>query len=130
MSRLLSSPHLHSSERSAAQVSALLRTGIGLLAMLLVSCSASATPTAVPTEMPTPVPTMIPTSPPSQFIILAYATEGIIADIIPYEKLTHINYAFLTPKTDGTFNPINNAWKLKQIVRDAHQHDIKVCISV
>jgi len=130
MPRLLSSPHLHWSERSAAQVSALLRTGIGLLAILLVSCSALATPTAAPTEMPTPVPTMIPTSPPSQFIILAYATEGIIADIIPYDKLTHINYAFLTPKADGTFNPINNGWKLKQIVATGHTKNVKVLISV
>jgi GH18 family chitinase len=66
----------------------------------------------------------------SQFIILAYANDGIFADIIPYDKLTHINYSFLTPKADGTFNPINNAWKLKQIVKDAHEHDVRVCISV
>lgn len=66
----------------------------------------------------------------SQFIILAYATDGIFADIIPYDKLTHINYAFLTPKADGTFNPINNGWKLKQIVKTAHEHNVRVCISV
>ena len=64
------------------------------------------------------------------FIILAYATDGIVADIIPYDKLTHLNYSFLTPKADGTFNPINNGWKLKQIVRDAHEHDVRVSISV
>ncbi len=69
-------------------------------------------------------------TPPRPFIILAYATDGIFADIIPYDKLTHINYSFLTPKADGTFNPIINGWKLKQIVRDAHAHDVKVSISV
>ena len=69
-----------------------------------------------------------PATPP--FIILAYATDGIFADIIPYDKLTHINYSFLTPKADGTFNPINNGWKLKQIVKDAHEHNVQVCISV
>ena len=82
---------------------------------------------------PTPEPTVIPSPSPaaaSRFIILAYATDGIFADIIPYDKLTHINYSFLTPKPDGTFNPINNAWKLKQIVRDAHEHNVRVCISV
>ena len=74
---------------------------------------------------------MIPSpSPASHFIILAYATDGIFADLIPYEKLTHINYAFLTPKADGTFNLINNGWKLKQIVKDAHAQDVRVCISV
>ena len=71
-----------------------------------------------------------PTPPARPFIILAYATDGIFADIIPYDKLTHINYSFLTPKADGTFNPIINGWKLKQIVRDAHAHDVKVSISV
>jgi GH18 family chitinase len=82
--------------------------------------------------IPSPEPTVIPSTsaPASQFIILAYATDGIFADIIPYEKLTHINYSFLTPKADGTFNTINNAWKLKQIVQDAHEHGVKVSISV
>ena len=71
-----------------------------------------------------------PTPPARPFIILAYATDGIFADIIPYDKLTHINYSFLTPKADGTFNPITNGWKLKQIVQVGHQHNVKVSISV
>lgn len=70
----------------------------------------------------------MPTSPP--FIILAYATEGIIPERIPYDKLTHINYSFLTPKTDGTFNPITSDWKLEQIVKTAREHDVYVSISV
>jgi GH18 family chitinase len=73
---------------------------------------------------------MTPTPTPSPFIILAYATEGIVAEIIPYDKLTHINYAFLTPQTDGTFNPINNGWKLKKIVATGHTNNVKVLISV
>src|SRR5215208_5309307 len=101
-----------------------------LFAVLLAACSAPATPTASPKAMSSPEPTMTPSPVPSQFIILAYATAGIFADMIPYEKLTHINYSFLTPKADGTFNPINNGWKLKQIVKDAHEHDVHVCISV
>ena len=101
---------------------------ISLFAILLASCSTSATPTKAPTSQPTVTPTSTP--PPSPFIILAYATDGIIADIIPYHQLTHINYSFLTPKADGTFNPINNSWKLKQIVATAHQHNVRVSISV
>jgi GH18 family chitinase len=95
-----------------------------LLTVLLASCSAPAvsTPTTTPTITPEPA------SPP--FIILAYATDGIFADIIPYEQLTHINYSFLTPKDDGTFNVLNNAWKLKQIVKTAHEHNVKVNIAV
>jgi GH18 family chitinase len=105
-------------------------SSLGLLAILLTSCTASATPTPVPTESPTLVPTMTPTPTPSPFIILAYATEGIVAEIIPYDKLTHINYAFLTPQADGTFNPINNDWKLKKIVATGHTKNVKVLISV
>jgi GH18 family chitinase len=80
--------------------------------------------------IPSPDPTVPPTPSARPFIILAYATDGIFADIIPYDKLTHINYSFLTPKADGTFNPINNGWKLKQIVRDARAHNVRVSISV
>jgi GH18 family chitinase len=82
------------------------------------------------TSSPEPTVTSSPSAPASRFIILAYATYGIFADSIPYDKLTHINYSFLTPKSDGTFNPVNNGWKLKQIVRDAHEHNVRVCISV
>lgn len=48
----------------------------------------------------------------------------------PYNQLTHINYAFLTPKEDRTFHPINTCWKLEQIVKTAHEHNVRVCISV
>ncbi|MCI0553784.1 MAG: glycosyl hydrolase family 18 protein, partial [Anaerolineae bacterium] len=102
--------------------------GLCLLAVLLSSCSAPATP--VNTAQPTSPPIMSPTPSSRPFIILAYATDGIIAEIIPYEQLTHINYSFLTPKADGTFNPINNSWKLKQIVETAHEHNVRVSISV
>lgn len=72
-----------------------------------------------------PSPTATP-----PFIILAYATDGVIANLIPYDKLTHLNYSFLTPNADGTFNPIVNGWKLKQIVGTARQHGVKVSIAV
>ncbi len=99
-----------------------------LLAVLLASCSAPATP-SMPTETSTPIPaTMTPAPPP--FRIIAYATDGIIENLIPYEKLTHINYSFLTPKDDGTFNSINNGWKLKKIVENGHKHNVQVLISV
>ena len=109
----------------------MLRTSLCLFAVILVSCSAPVTPISNTDVPPSPEPTVIPSpSAASQFIILAYATDAIIANIIPYDKLTHINYSFLTPKADGTFNPINNGWKLKQIVGTADQHDVKVSISV
>lgn len=111
----------------------MLRIGLCLLVVLLTSCSAPATPiprVEVTPATNAPEATMSPSPSPSQFIILAYATDGIVADIIPYDKLTHINYSFLTPNADGTFNPINNDWKLKQIVKTAREHNVHVSISV
>ena len=103
---------------------------LSLFAVLLASCSAPASPTAtsVPSASPTLEPTVTPI--PSVFRIIAYATDAIVEGVIPYDKLTHINYAFLTPKNDGTFNPINNDWKLKLIVQNGHAHNVKVLISV
>lgn len=101
---------------------------LSLLAILLAACSAPATSVNIPEPTSTPTMTPIPASPP--FIILAYATDGIVANLIPYAQLTHINYSFLTPKSDGTFNPIDNGWKLKQIVGIARQYSVRVSISV
>jgi chitinase len=98
-----------------------------LLAALMVSCSTAATPAQAPEPTAAPTMTSIPSTP---FIILAYATDGIFANIIPYQQLTHINYAFLIPNSDGTFASINNAWKLKQIVEIAHKHNVQVSIAV
>jgi chitinase len=106
----------------------MLGAGLCLLAVLLSSCTAPATP--VNTAQPTFPPIMSPTPTSRPFIILAYATDAIIPELIPYDQLTHINYSFLTPKKDGTFNPINNRWKLKKIVETAHEHNVQVSISV
>lgn len=102
-----------------------------LLIVFLISCSAPATPISSTDVPPTLEPTLTPSPAPApQFIILAYATDAIIANMIPYDKLTHINYSFLTPNADGTFNPINNGWKLKQIIATARPYGVKVSISV
>ncbi|MBN2385393.1 MAG: hypothetical protein JXB85_00105 [Anaerolineales bacterium] len=64
------------------------------------------------------------------FRIIGYATDAIVPAAIPYEMLTHINYAFLIPNRDGTFAPLNNPWKIEQIVSRAHEHGVRVLISV
>ncbi len=73
--------------------------------------------------------TAIP-SPTSSFRVLAYVTSSIVPDTIPYDRLTHINYAFLIPNEDGSFAPFANGWKLKKIVSDAHDAGVEVMISV
>lgn len=84
-----------------------------------------------PTTKPaSTVPPASPTPAPQDFRIIAYVTDAIVESVIPYDKLTHINYAFLTPKDDGTFNPIGNAWKLQRITKNAHARGVKVLVSV
>ncbi len=114
------------------------QTSIIYLTMLFVmlGCQQKAAPTvlmatAVPTI--TPISTESPTEAPmpeSTFRIIAYVTASIIPDTIPYDRLTHINYAFLIPNADGTFAPFANGWKLKTIAAQAHAADVQVLISV
>ena len=68
--------------------------------------------------------------PPRPFRIVGYVTQAVIAGTIPYDQITHINYAFLIPNADGTFEVLPNAWKLDDIVESAHQHGVQVLISV
>lgn len=70
------------------------------------------------------------TATPPSFRIVAYVTEAVVPEQIRYEKLTHINYAFLIPNDDGSVQRLANAWKLKAIVEQAHAHNVKVLISV
>ena len=83
-----------------------------------------------PMQSPTPSAVASPTSEKNSFRILAYATDAIIPELIPYKQLTHINYSFLIPNSDGTFAPLNNAWKLKNIVESAHEQNVQVSIAV
>jgi chitinase len=90
---------------------------LSLLPVLLTFCS--------PMQNPTPVPPKE-----TSFRILAYATDAVIVDLIPYDKLTHINYSFLIPNADGTFAPLNNSWKLNTIVEKGHAQDVRVSLAV
>ena len=64
------------------------------------------------------------------FRIVAYATDAIIISLIPYDQLTHINYSFLIPNSDGTFKTLNNSWKFEEIVTAAHEKNVRVSIAV
>ena len=96
-----------------------------LTLLFLIGCTPMQTPpTATPQASPTPEPEA------EGFRVIAYATEAIVPEVIPYEKLTHINYSFLIPNADGTFVQLTNAWKLKKIVDMAHTQNVKVSIAV
>jgi GH18 family chitinase len=64
------------------------------------------------------------------FRVIGYVTTSVLVENIPFDKLTHINYAFLIPNSDGTFKTEINESKLDRIVQEAKSHDVKVLISV
>lgn len=64
------------------------------------------------------------------FRVLAYITEDTIPELIAYDKLTHINYAFILPRPDGSIRDVSNPWKLKKIVETGREHGVSVLISV
>jgi len=82
----------------------------------------------IPVNSPTSVNS--PTAESATFRVIAYVTDAIVPAAIQYDYLTHINYAFLIPNDNGTFQALANSWKIGEIIDQAHQHDVKVLISV
>ncbi len=52
------------------------------------------------------------------------------ANTIQYSKLSHINYAFALPNSDGSIKAIDNPGKLQTIVSKAHAQGTKVLIAI
>jgi chitinase len=93
------------------------------------SCGSSAT--AATTPAPSGSSELLPSANPTAFRIVGYVgdTDGTV-DQIQFDKLTHINYAFLTPTADGSITDLTNPSKLDEIVACAHAAGVKVLISV
>ncbi|MCX2948012.1 glycosyl hydrolase family 18 protein [Lentzea sp. NEAU-D7] len=49
---------------------------------------------------------------------------------LPYNKLTHINYSFVLPNSNGTLQGVPDPGKLQQLVSLGHQNGVKVSIAV
>jgi len=49
---------------------------------------------------------------------------------IQYGKLTHINYAFALPNSDGSLRPVDNPSKLSSLVSLGHTNNVKVSIAI
>lgn len=95
----------------------------------LAACAAPLpAPTPSPTVTPMPTPTATPA--PRPFRVIAYVTDSAILELIPFEKLTHINFAFLLPNEDGTFQRFYNPGKTRDLVQRAHAQGVKVLISI
>jgi len=61
---------------------------------------------------------------------VGYVTSSAVVETIPFENLTHINYAFLLPNGDGTLKDIPGSWTLQRIVKEAANLNVQVLISV
>ncbi|MBP2833012.1 T9SS type A sorting domain-containing protein [Aquimarina sp. U1-2] len=64
------------------------------------------------------------------FKVVGYVPSWGNINNIQYDKLTHINYSFALPKSDGSLEPLSNPGKLQQIVRQGQQQGVKVLIAV
>jgi GH18 family chitinase len=49
---------------------------------------------------------------------------------IQYSKLTHINYSFALPNSNGTLQAIENTSKLQQLVTLGHQNNVRVSLAI
>lgn len=105
----------------------LLLPGLVLLALFSACAPATVSPAVSPDESAEPMPTP---EPEKTFRIIGYFTDAGIVEVVPFERLTHINYAFLLPRKDGSVRPVANNWKIKNLVKTAHEHQVKVLVSV
>lgn len=99
------------------------------VALIFLSCAKKTD--AVLVEQVAEIPSLpaIPSAP--KFNVIAYVPEWSI-DIksIQFEKLTHINYAFILPTAKGDLSPINDISALKQLITKAHSNKVKVLASI
>lgn len=74
------------------------------------------------------------TNPPvsTGFKIVGYypSWEPTKINTIQYDNLTHINYAFAIPTSDGSLLPLENANIASQIIQAAHAKGVKVLLAV
>ena len=63
--------------------------------------------------------------------IIGYTPSwSTLESTIQYDKLTHINYAFVLPNTDGSLGAVPEHELLESIVEGAHENNVKVVVSI
>jgi chitinase len=88
-------------------------------ALLLAGCG---TQVSDQTSLPLPDP---------PFRVIGYVTDtGLQISDEQLEQLTHVNYAFALPESDGSLTEIANPWKLQDYVERAHARGVAVLISI
>lgn len=68
----------------------------------------------------------------TQTKVVGYYTDwtGMSVNDIQYDKLTHINYAFLIPMEDGNIRPLAQDANFRALIKKSHENGVKVLISV
>ncbi len=68
-------------------------------------------------------------APPFKVVGYMPSWSGNVSDV-QFGKLTHIDYAFLSPNSNGSLQAIDNPTKLQSLVSSAHAVNVKVSISI
>ncbi|MFE0592178.1 glycosyl hydrolase family 18 protein [Micromonospora echinospora] len=92
----------------------------GLLALATAAATLALTPTAAEAVVL-----------PNNFKSVGYmpSWSGDV-NTVQYGKLTHINYAFVLPNSNGTLRPVENPGKLSSLVSLGHANNVKVSIAI
>ncbi|MET7748434.1 glycosyl hydrolase family 18 protein [Micromonospora sp. NPDC005367] len=92
----------------------------GLLALTTVGATLALSPTAASAA-----------ALPNNFKSVGYlpSWSGSVTSV-QYGKLTHINYAFVLPNSNGTLRAVENPGKLSQLVSLGHSNNVKVSIAI
>lgn len=63
-------------------------------------------------------------------IVYIFCESGNGLSMLDFDIITHVNYAFAIPTVDGHVLPLENPELAKAVIRKAHKHNAKVCISL
>ncbi len=67
----------------------------------------------------------------TSFKVVAFLPSWSISeDVIPFNSLTHLQYASIRPTSNGGVTMIENPQRLEEVVSKAHANDVKVGIAV
>src|SRR5579871_3099524 len=104
------------------RINVLAWTGVSVLFLFATSCRKDISGTSTGATTPRAA---------TSFKVIGYlpSWSGSVSSI-QFNKLTHINYAFAIPNSDGSYQAIDNTSKLSSMVSSAHAAGVKALLSV
>lgn len=111
-----------------------MRNTLCIIAILLVTLQSCKKSKTNPVEEPPVVnPPEVPYVPDKSFKIVAYFYYGRdpeSVEIGKYKMMTHLNYAFLYPNTDGSLQSLQQPARFQTVMSRARQNGVKTAISL